>query len=34
MWSSEEYNAHMIWYDETVPEAKREALRSRFKRPF
>lgn len=34
MWSPEEYSAHMIWHDETVPEAEREALRSRFKRPF
>ena len=33
-WSSEEYNEHMTWYDERVPEADREVLRARFRRPF
>ena len=34
MWSPEKFSAEMIWYDASVPEAERAALRARFTRPF
>ena len=34
MWSREKTTVSMLWHDASVPEAKREALRAKFVRPF
>ena len=32
--SRENHHVQMLWYDESVPENKREALHAEFQRPF